>query len=103
MKVALFLPGRIAAVLLASLVLVLLSFNVAAVEATDFADGYTSTAALKGKFGAAKTLNVADKQTAYVQFALDTLPANLTGAEIRKATLRLWVANVTKEGSITVR
>ena len=49
--------GRTAQVLLASFVVALLSIDAAAIDATDIADGYTSTAVPKEKFGAAKTLN----------------------------------------------
>ena len=74
-----------------------------AVEATDVADGYISTASpalSKKSFGLVGSLVVANKQNAYVQFLLDTVPDSISGNSVQKATLKLWVGRVIKPGTL---
>lgn len=75
-----------------------------AIEATDVADGFTSSVPTraKAKFGARRTLDVANNQTAYVQFELDALVPDVKPGDIRKATLRLWVGKVGKPGTLRI-
>ena len=44
----------------------------------------------------------APPQTAYIQFNLSSIPAGYTGADITKATLKLYVNAVTTAGSFNV-
>ena len=77
-----------------------------ATEATLIADTYvcTSPGALSRKnFGFAGSLNVANRQDGYLQFLLDTMPGGTPGAQVRKATLRLYVTRVVHGGSLTIR
>jgi hypothetical protein len=73
-----------------------------ALDATDVADGFTSsvTSRARVKYGARRTLDVANKQPVYVQFELDGLSAGVKAGDIRKATLRLWINKVVKAGTL---
>lgn len=82
--------------------LALSSVAALAIEATDVADGFTSSvpSRAKVKYGARRTLEVANKQAAYVQFELDGLTPDVKAGDIRKASLRLWVGKVIKPGTL---
>jgi hypothetical protein len=48
------------------------------------------------------SLNIAQKQTAYVKFDLSGLPSGTTGSQVAKATLRIWVSRVITPGALNV-
>jgi hypothetical protein len=66
-------------------------------------DAYTNTAAPTTNFGAATTLAVVNpSQTSFVIFDLSSVPAGYTGANVAKASLKLFVNTVTTAGSFNV-
>jgi hypothetical protein len=75
-----------------------------AVQATNVADVYTSSngKSANSKFGTKATLNVGNGQKAFIQFALDTVPAGTDAAAIKKATLRIFATKVIAGGSLKV-
>jgi len=66
-------------------------------------DAYISSANAGANFGTAATMFVGGGATSLVQFSLASLPGSLTGPNISKATLTLYVNRVTTAGNITVR
>jgi len=72
-------------------------------QLTPSGDAYTSTAAPSTNYGAQKLLDVESaSQTTYIQFDLSAIPAGYTGADVSKASLKLYVNAVTKAGSFNV-
>ena len=75
-------------------------------QITPSQDSYTNTATSTTNYGTAATLGVASSaasiQTTYIKFDLSSIPAGYTGANIAKATLKLYVNSVTTAGSFNV-
>ena len=74
-------------------------------QLTPSADAYTNSAAPTTNYGAATILDVENAnatETVYIQFNLSSIPAGYTGANITKATLKLYVNAVTTAGSFNV-
>jgi hypothetical protein len=72
-------------------------------QITPSADAYTNTASPSTNYGAAVTLNVESaSQTAYIQFDLSAIPTGYTGANIAKASLKLYVNAVSTAGSFNI-
>jgi cysteine-rich repeat protein len=72
-------------------------------QQTPSADSYTNTASPTTNFGNAPTLNVESaSQTAFIRFDLSSIPPGYTGANIVKASLKLYVNSVTTAGSFNV-
>ena len=66
-------------------------------------DSYTDTATPGGNFGVKTTLGVkSGSQTAFITFNLSSIPAGYTGANLAKATLKLYVNTVVTAGSFNV-
>jgi hypothetical protein len=65
-------------------------------------DAYVSTLEKKKNFGGAPILAVGPKDRALLQFNLSPIPSSITAAQIAKATLELWVEQVSAPGSIDV-
>jgi hypothetical protein len=87
----------------ALLSLTLLAWTAAFGQLTPSADTYVNTASPTTNFGAAATLNVASaSQTAYIQFDLSAIPSGYTGANIAKASLKLYVNAVGTAGSFNI-
>jgi hypothetical protein len=87
----------------AALMLVLLVATVAHAQLTPSGDAYTNTADPTTNYGAKTLLDVESaSQTTYIQFNLSSIPSGYTGADITKATLKLYVNAVTKAGSFNV-
>jgi hypothetical protein len=87
----------------AALMLVLLMATVAHAQLTPIGDAYTNTADPTTNYGAKTVLDVESaSQTSYIQFNLSSIPSGYTGADITKATLKLYVNAVTKAGSFNV-
>jgi hypothetical protein len=66
-------------------------------------DSYITSTNAAANFGTAGTMFVGGGATSLVQFSLASLPGSLTGPNISKATLTLYVNRVTTAGNITVR
>jgi trimeric autotransporter adhesin len=72
-------------------------------QLTPSGDAYTNTAAPAVNYGAKTLLDVESaSQTTYIQFDLSAIPTGYTGADITKASLKLFVNTVTKAGSFNV-
>jgi hypothetical protein len=72
-------------------------------QLTPSADAYTSTAAPTTNYGAKTLLDVESaSQTAYIRFDLSSIPADYSGANITKATLKLYVNSVASAGNFNV-
>jgi len=72
-------------------------------QLTPSGDAYTNTAMPTTNFGSKTLLDVQSaSQTTYIQFDLSSIPAGYTGAEVAKATLKLYVNGVTTAGSFNV-
>jgi Chaperone of endosialidase len=71
-------------------------------QLTPSADSYTNTATPTTNYGAKTLLDVESSQTTYIQFDLSAIPTGYTGANITKATLKLYVNAVSKAGSFNV-
>jgi hypothetical protein len=69
-------------------------------QITPSADAFTNTGSATTNFGANVLLNVSGAQeTSYIQFNLGSIPS---GAQVSKATLKLYVHTVTAGGSFNV-
>jgi len=90
----------------ALLLLILWARLSAFAQITPSQDSYTNTAKPTVVYGAATTLGVASStasiQTAYIQFDLSSVPSGHTGANVAKATLRLYVNGVASAGSFNI-
>ena len=83
--------------------LILMACTAAYGQLTPIADTYINTATPTVNYGATTLLDVKSaSQTAYIQFDLSSIPAGYTGANVTKATLKLYVNAVTKAGSFNV-
>jgi trimeric autotransporter adhesin len=74
-------------------------------QLTPSADAYTNSALPTTNYGAATLLyveNASATQTIYIQFNLSSIPSGYTGADVTKATLKLYVNAVTAAGSFNV-
>jgi len=88
---------------IALLSLTLLAWTAAHGQFTPSADAYTNTASPTANFGSAATLNVESaSETAYIQFDLSAVPAGYTGANVAKASLKLYVNSVGTAGSFNI-
>jgi hypothetical protein len=81
----------------------LFALTAAYAQITPSGDSYTNSADPTTNYGAKTLLDVESaSQTAYIQFNLSSIPSGYTGADITKATLKLYVNAVTKAGSFNV-
>jgi hypothetical protein len=88
---------------LASLLsVILLACTAAYGQLTPSADAYTNTADPTVNYGVKPVLAVGSSQTAYIRFNLSSIPSTYTGADITKATLKLYVNAVSATGSFNV-
>ena len=72
-------------------------------QLTPSADAYRNTVDPATNYGAKTLLNVESaSQTTYIRFDLSSIPADCSGANITKATLKLYVNSVTAAGSFNV-
>jgi hypothetical protein len=79
-------------------------------QITPSGDSYTYSSAPTTNYGAAATLNVGcavrggrmSTCNAYIQFDLSSIPTSYTGANISKATLKLYVNSVSQSGDVVV-
>jgi hypothetical protein len=84
-------------------VLILTLLTIAArAQLTPSGDSYTNTAASTTNYGAKTLLDVESSQTTYIQFDLSAIPSGYTGANVTKASLKLYVNAVTTAGSFNV-
>jgi hypothetical protein len=66
-------------------------------------DAFVSTVTPARNFGRSPVLSVTNTDTAYLQFQLVSgLPAGITGADLSKATLKLFVTNVFAPGTLSL-
>jgi hypothetical protein len=86
------------AVLLSTLALLTSAYA----QLTPSGDAYTNTATPTTNYGAKTLLGVESSQTTFIQFNLSSIPAGYTGANVTKATLKLYVNTVTTAGSFNV-
>ncbi|MGA9558115.1 MAG: DNRLRE domain-containing protein [Terriglobales bacterium] len=84
------------------LILSLVACGTAFGQLTPSQDSYINTADPTTNYGAQKLLDVESSQTTYIQFDLSAIPSGYTGANITKASLKLYVNAVTKAGSLNV-
>ncbi len=89
---------RLAVILFSALCLMTGAYG----QLTPSADSYTNTAATTTNYGAKTLLDVESSQTAYIQFDLSAIPSSYTGANVTKASLKLYVNAVTTAGSFNV-
>jgi trimeric autotransporter adhesin len=89
---------RLAVLLLSTLCLLASAYA----QLTPLGDAYTNTADPATNYGAKTLLDVESSQTTYIQFNLSSIPSGYTGADITKATLKLYVNAVTTAGSFNV-
>jgi hypothetical protein len=66
------------------------------------ADTYVNPAGPTNNFGSLPTMMVGDGSSAFVQFTLSTLPANVIAADISKATLTVFANRVSVAGTVDV-
>jgi len=75
-------------------------------QITPSQDSYVNTNSPSTNYGTSPFLNLVSSgssiQTTFLKFDLSSVPAGYTGANIAKATLRLYVSNVTAAGSFNV-
>jgi hypothetical protein len=75
-------------------------------QITPLQDSYTSSNTPTANYGTATSLGVVNStssiQSTYIQFDLSSIPASYTGANVAKATLKLYVNSVAKAGSFNV-
>ena len=76
----------------------------AGVEARLSDDAYTSSTASGNNFGGSSTLNIKDPTLkSFLKFDLSTLPSGTLATDVKKATLKFFVDQVTTIGSFEVR
>ena len=89
--------------LLTVLILMLAALSAAYGQNTPTDDAYTNTASPGTNYGGATALSVVSpSDTAYITFDLSSIPSGYTGANVAKATLKLYVNSVTTGGSFNV-
>jgi len=72
-------------------------------QLTPSADAYTNTGSSSTNYGANALLYVVSgSETTYIQFNLSSIPAGYTGANVAKATLKLYVNALTTAGNFNV-
>ena len=91
----------LAAILLGAAALLLCPSRALAVQATLIDDANTSTALPNANFGADPNVRVGVKPTAFLRFDFSPLPS-VTGADVQKATLTIFVNHVASAGSFDV-
>ncbi len=79
-----------------------LTLNATATLAPNQGDTYINSASPGTKYGTANNLQVSTTTSTLVKFDLATLPAGTIGLDVEKATVLLWVNNVTTAGNVTV-
>lgn len=95
--------GTNLAVHVAGVLLVCLLALPAVAQFTPSDDAYVNAASATTNFGTAGTLNLQSaSQTSFIRFDLTAVPAGYTGAQVAKATLKLYVNAVTTPGSFNV-
>jgi hypothetical protein len=83
--------------------LAFLSFSAHAATAPIAADSYISSKNPYHRHGAAKTLFVGDRNSTLLRFNILSLPNGVTGSQISKATLRVWVRSTNQQdGSLSL-
>jgi hypothetical protein len=66
-------------------------------------DAYVNAASPATNYGSATTLNISSgSQTSYIQFDLSAVPSTYTGAQVAKATLKLFVNSVSTAGNFNI-
>lgn len=70
--------------------------------APPIADSYINSGAKNQNNGAAQNLLVSPTHSALARFDLSTLPAGIVSTDVEKATILLFVNNVTAAGTVTV-
>jgi hypothetical protein len=65
-------------------------------------DAYASIASPTGNFGGHQNIVIAPGTRGFVKFNLATVPGEVSGNEVAKATLRVWVGAVKRSGSLEV-
>jgi hypothetical protein len=87
---------------LASILICLLA-AITQAQMTPSDDAYINTASPTTNYGSAVTLGVVSPaQTTYIRFDLSSIPAGYTGANVAKASLKIYVNAVTAAGSFNV-
>lgn len=99
------LKTRLAVLLLSSFCLLTGAYG----QFTPAGDSYTDTAFPGHAYGTKETLTVSNGaagskrvQTTFIQFNLSEIPSTYTGADVAKASLKLYVTNVATPGSFNV-
>jgi len=92
----------IAAVALALAALMLSPGRALAVQAVLTDDAYTSMSAPTSNFGTSGDLLINASQRTFLRFDFSTLPS-VTGADVRKATLTVFLSSVSAAGSFSVK
>ena len=78
----------------------LVALSVAYGQNTPTDDAYTNTASPSSNYGTANTLSVGSpSETTYISLDPSSVPAGYTGANVAKASLKLYVNTVTTAGS----
>jgi hypothetical protein len=78
------------------------TLSFAGVEALLTDDAYTSSSSPAKKFGKKKGLLVSKSQRSFLKFSLSTLPSGTVGADVEKATLKLFASKRRKAGAFDV-
>ena len=71
-------------------------------QLTPSADAYIDTASPSTNYGTSPVLDVESSQTTYIQFNLSPIPTGYTGADVTKATLKLYVNAATTAGNFNI-
>ena len=77
--------------------------SAAAADAALVGDAHAVSSSPTLNFGTLPNLNVGGGATAYMQFSLAGLPSGLTGANVGKAVLTIYVNKVNTPGAIDIR
>ncbi len=97
------MKNLITGILSAVLLFTFISLSAAYGQNTPTDDAHTNTASPGTNYGAATTLSVVNpSDTAYIIFDLSSIPSGYTGANVAKASLKLYVNAVTAAGSFNV-
>jgi hypothetical protein len=77
--------------------------TIAQAQITPSDDSYVNAASPSTNYGAAATIGlVSASQTSFIRFDLTPVPSTYTGAQVAKATLKLYVNSVNTAGSFNV-
>ncbi|MGH8607198.1 MAG: hypothetical protein ACREX9_07225, partial [Gammaproteobacteria bacterium] len=74
------------------------TLSFAGVEAVLIDDAYTSSSSPSAKLGKKKSLLVSGSLRSFLKFNLATLPSGIVGADVEKATLKLFVSKRRRAG-----